>query len=279
MSRKIIIGRPTYEQVLAEIEYDQYTGNIRRLRQTNGRARIDWYPGNISHDGGHYVVSILGRTRTIADVVWLLMTKEWSQTLVRHKDGNSFNNRWDNLTNLKAVDYGSLTFERANECLEYDPLTGLFKWKNRPRLNQDWFHGNYRVKEDRYEYFSLQIDARHYHASRVAFLLMEGYWPPHQIDHKDGNSLNNIYRNLRPATHTQNMFNKVVRLNNKLGVKGVRQKRNGRYEARIKIDKRDYSLGIYDTIEKASHRYDEVAKNVHGEFFYKNSREECQVNG
>lgn len=275
MTKKIIAGRPTYEQVSAEIEYDPCSGNIRRLRPT-GRARSGWYPGNMSSDNSCYSVTILKRTRTVADTAWLLMTKEWSHTLVRHRDGDSLNNRWNNLTNLKAADYSDLTFERANECLEYDPLTGLFRWKNRPWLNPDWFPGNYQVKDDRYEHFTIQIDARQYPASRVAYLLMEGCWPIHEIDHKDRNSLNNIYKNLRPATHTYNMFNKGVRCDNKLGIKGVRQKRNGRYEARITIDKRDRGLGTYDTIGEASRRYDEIAKEIHGEFFYK---DEDQING
>lgn len=55
----------------------------------------------------------------------------------------------------------------------------------------------------------------------LVWLLVQGQWPTLELDHKDGNGLNNHPDNLRLATQWQNKANIGVKKNNKLGIKGV----------------------------------------------------------
>lgn len=89
----------------------------------------------------------------------------------------------------------------------------------------------------------------------------------YDLDHKDGNPLNNQVSNLRPARRSQNIYNSVVRRDSKSGYKGVHLKKaNGRYYAKIKIDGKLYSLGGYADPEEAAYVWDQFAVVIHGEF-------------
>jgi len=85
-------------------------------------------------------------------------------------------------------------------------------------------------------------------------------------DHADGDTFNNQRSNLRVATNTQNNVNSRVYKNNKLGVKGVRQTKRGKFEARIRVNKKLITLGYFDTSEEAHEAYVTAAKKHHGEF-------------
>lgn len=54
----------------------------------------------------------------------------------------------------------------------------------------------------------------------VVFAMTHKRWPNAEIDHRDGDGLNNNPTNLREATTAQNCRNQKVRKTNKLGVKG-----------------------------------------------------------
>lgn len=51
--------------------------------------------------------------------------------------------------------------------------------------------------------------------------------------------------------HSSRMKSKKVRINNRLGVKGVRQSENGNFAARIIVDYKEINLGTYKTLEEA----------------------------
>lgn len=69
-------------------------------------------------------------------------------------------------------------------------------------------------------------------AHRIIWQLVHGAIPGGmQIDHIDGNRLNNRIENLRLVTHTLNMRNKATGKDNQTGVKGVCRTSAGYYQA------------------------------------------------
>lgn len=87
-----------------------------------------------------------------------------------------------------------------------------------------------------------------------------------EVDHVDGNGLNNRKSNLRLATRIQNARNRKVNKNNTSGYKGVSLLPHGRWISYITHQKRRITIGLYDTREEAARAYNEVATILHGEF-------------
>lgn len=83
------------------------------------------------------------------------------------------------------------------------------------------------------------------------------------VDHIDGNGLNNLRGNLRVCTQRENSRNRrSVR-----GYRGVSWKADiGRWRARIMVDRREISLGAFDTPEQAAEAYNRAAAEYYGQF-------------
>ena len=90
-----------------------------------------------------------------------------------------------------------------------------------------------------------------------------------EVDHRDGNSLNNQRSNLRLCTHGENQRNQGLHHNNTTGFKGVRLDRRAiqnPYNARIQINNKEIHIGCYKTAEKAARAYDTTALKYHGDY-------------
>lgn len=87
------------------------------------------------------------------------------------------------------------------------------------------------------------------------------------VDHIDGNGLNNQKSNLRIAKRAGNSANSNV-VSRSTGFKGVRLAPEcvNRWEARIVKDGKISRLGNYGTPEEAAAAYDRAAFLAHGEF-------------
>jgi hypothetical protein len=94
-----------------------------------------------------------------------------------------------------------------------------------------------------------------------------GYPVGFNVDHEDGDGLNNRRANLRKATHGQNMHNQRIARDNTSGFKGVSyHKARGKFQALIGIDGKRKYLGIFDTPEEAYAAYCHASAKYHGEF-------------
>ena len=88
-----------------------------------------------------------------------------------------------------------------------------------------------------------------------------------QVDHINGNKLDNRKSNLRKCNGSQNHANYPACKNSKTGVRGVYPVRNG-FEARIRKDGTLYRLGIFETVEDGERAYNAKAIELFGEFAY-----------
>lgn len=88
-----------------------------------------------------------------------------------------------------------------------------------------------------------------------------------EVDHINGNRLDNRQSNLRWATSQQNKCNAAMYKNNKVGIKGVCWHRTKqRYRAQIQFNKKKIHLGWFKTAEKAGEAYKAAALRLFGEY-------------
>jgi hypothetical protein len=116
-----------------------------------------------------------------------------------------------------------LTQDRAKYLFDYDPERGVLIKKNkcsksdtRPPVGSV-----VGAHADAIGYGNCNADGISYKAHRVIWLWVYGNAPETEIDHIDGNKLNNRIANLRNVTRIENLKNKRRYTTNKTGICGV----------------------------------------------------------
>src|SRR5687768_3593208 len=100
---------------------------------------------------------------------------------------------------------GKITHSELLRVLDYEPETGVFRWKitASPRALAGAVAGH--VWGD---YWGVKYKGIDYLAHRLAWFYVHGVWPEDDLDHHDTNKLNNAISNLRPANDALNGANK-----------------------------------------------------------------------
>jgi len=153
-------------------------------------------------------------------------------------------------------------YEEISKLIEYDPDKGEFRWlvglEGRKRNAGD-VAGN--PSEHGYRIIYVAEFKRSFRAARLAWYLQTGEDPGvDEIDHLDRNKLNDKFKNLEPKTRSANAVNTRTSTRCKSGIRGVWQKSDGKWGAKISREGVHRTLGqAFDSKEKAARAYDEAA--------------------
>lgn len=160
----------------------------------------------------------------------------------------------------------ALTPDRLRRCLSYDPAAGTFFW--RASLGPGRRHLDREAGKIVQGYRRVFVDGKSYAAQRLAWLYMTGAWPMNDVDHQNGNTLDNRWANLRDATRTQNNGNRTVKLKRKrASLKGATwDSARLRWAAYITFRGKQTNLGRFDIEEDAHAAYMSAAARLFGEF-------------
>ena len=140
---------------------------------------------------------------------------------------------------------GLITQAEAHELLDYDPDTGVFKW--RVNVNSRVHAGDVAGSIDAKGYRTIKARGKPYRAHRLAHLIMTGSWPTGDIDHSNHVKLDNRWSNLRDVLCRDNQKNRGRWKSNKSGVTGVcRHERFGKWQAQIGLNNKNIYLGRYE---------------------------------
>lgn len=93
-----------------------------------------------------------------------------------------------------------------------------------------------------------------YRVHRLVFLWHHGHMPK-EIDHVNGNGLDNRIENLRSVTRSQNNWNRR-------GILGA-SRHGHKWRAHINVNNRQQHLGVFDTREAAHAAYVAAKKRLH----------------
>lgn len=121
----------------------------------------------------------------------------------------------------------------VSDLFIYEPDTGHLRWKNAAgmggRIKAGTIAGSIHTDQDGYKSRHVSIQGKQYIGSHLAWAWMTGEWPKNTIDHKNLNSLDDSWNNLREANNSQQKRNNRKRKDNKTGYKCVTRYEDPRY--------------------------------------------------
>ena len=149
-----------------------------------------------------------------------------------------------------------ITAARLRELMNYDAKSGDLFWA--VSINSRAPVGSMAGKQSVVQgYRHINIDKVTYKAHHLVWLWFNDKLPSHQIDHINGNRLDNRIENLRDVPQQINTWNlQGAKKNSKSGILGVDWKASHKkWRAQIRVNGRKVQIGLYDTAEAASAAY------------------------
>lgn len=149
------------------------------------------------------------------------------------------------------------------ERIRYDAATGSFVWAmSAPGISAGKPAGS--VSKNGYRV--VKIGRKQVRAGRLAWFLSHGQWPAGEIDHINGDRLDDRLANLRVVDRAGNSQNKrCAQANNRsCGLLGVTwNKQHQRWQAKIMANKVRHHVGLFDTAQAAHAAYLQKKRQLH----------------
>jgi hypothetical protein len=146
-----------------------------------------------------------------------------------------------------------LTVELAREYFAYDPKTGVVTWSKRDtrHVKVGDIAGWVDTSRDRQrQYLMVSFRGQQFLLHRVIMGIITGVmpaYPEYEVDHENGNGLDNRQCNLRLTTKGVNLQNKRRYSNNTSGCCGISfRASHGTWRARIAVNGKEKHLGTFE---------------------------------
>lgn len=149
------------------------------------------------------------------------------------------------------------------EYLDYDEATGVVRWKKSRRKVRAGSVAGTVARCRTNNYIQIGFNYKLYRAHVLAWAIKKKSWPHGEIDHVDGDGLNNRWKNLRVVDRSTNAMNRKLSSNNTSGINGVTwHKRAKKWNARIYINGKEVGLGLYADILDAKNARLEAERDL-----------------
>lgn len=249
------------------LSYDKDTGKFIWVKRSSAWATnivIGAEAGSL-HSTGYRIIWIDGVAHRACRLVFLYVDNRQVDKTIVFLNGDRADNRYNNLDVL--YDFSSFVLNQKSllQVLEYIPETGDFI--RLTSFGVSAIRGSKAGGLTKANYSIIALGKNRYYAHRLAFLYMLGEMPPEDVDHIDGNPLDNSWKNLRLASKSDNLCNQKLRIDNNSGVKNVIYLKDcEKYTVTVtKFGKRNY-IGRFDTLEEATLAATEARNTIHEEF-------------
>jgi len=158
------------------------------------------------------------------------------------------------------VRQNTISVDYLNACLDYDTDSGVLTWRQRPvehfarakdcvTWNKRWSWkeaGPIDKDHNGIAYRTIGICGHKYYAHRIAYAMIHEEWPSLEVDHLNGNGLDNRASNLRLADRSLNLRNKKMRSDNTSESNGVHWcSKRKKWVAQSHLDKKTVPLGRF----------------------------------
>lgn len=259
----------TQNDVKILFSYDPNNGYLVRIKNS-GKGLIGDIINTIDKRGD-ILASIHGKKYQSHRIIWLYMTGEHPKYIITHINGDSSDNRFENLRE-KVNNFGKkLSCEILKSQLNYDSITGIFTRIDNSGKAKIGDSVGYHSKDG---YLSIGVNGKKYLAHRLVWMYIYGEFPKEQIDHINRNKSDNRICNLREATHAQNQQNRNVLNSNKSGVSGVSFSIDtNKWVASVGSYSNRIHLGSFDNFEDACIIREKYAK-IHYKQFYNSMKDD-----
>lgn len=156
--------------------------------------------------------------------------------------------------------------EELKSLFDYEPDSGRLVWKVTRRSRGGKIAPGVEAGSlSAAGYLELKVSGFRTYVHRVAWAIYYGTWPRGNIDHKDGNKVNNAIANLRDCPQRINNENqRKRRSDNTSGFSGVMWRTDKkRWCVVIQVNGKRFRRGGYSTPEEAHEAYLKAKRELH----------------